>query len=88
MTSTLSKAVAITAASAWPKTFSRLCHSAAATAGSPSGVTTQEMFSKNSKFWQILQRFLPKSTQFVQKWDNQGFLFDNFSPISSSELPK
>jgi len=38
MTSTLSKAVAITAASAWPKTFSRLCHSAAATAGSPSAL--------------------------------------------------
>jgi len=37
MTSTLSKA-AITAASAWPKTFSRLCHSAAATAGSPSAL--------------------------------------------------
>jgi len=38
MTSTLSKAVAISAASAWPKTFSRLCHSAAATAGSPSAL--------------------------------------------------
>jgi len=39
MTSTLSKkVVAISAASAWPKTFSRLCHSAAANAGSPSAL--------------------------------------------------